>query len=310
MLTFASMVLLSLASVQGAPVPVILDTDLGDDIDDTWALAALLTSPGIDLKLITTAFDNTPKKTRLVGKILQAMGHPNIPLGTGVKTSDKATNQDAWLGDYDLKQYPGKVHEDGVQALIDTIHASPVPVVLCVIGPQTNIKAALERSPDIAKKARVVSMAGSVRIGYDGAATIAPEWNVVADKAAASAVLVAPWDVTYAPLDSCGQLRVKGAAYENLTKSPSAYAKTILANYEAWVNRKQHPADSSSILFDTMAVYLIGNNAACAMETVPLVIDDKGFTQTDKQKGRPVHCAMKLTDPAAFERWLIERITR
>ena len=35
-----------------APIPVILDTDIGDDIDDTWALALLLKSPELDLKLV------------------------------------------------------------------------------------------------------------------------------------------------------------------------------------------------------------------------------------------------------------------
>ena len=33
-------------------VPVILDTDIGGDIDDTWALAMLLKSPELDLKLV------------------------------------------------------------------------------------------------------------------------------------------------------------------------------------------------------------------------------------------------------------------
>ncbi len=36
------------------PIPVILDTDIGADIDDTWALAILLRSSELDLKLVTT----------------------------------------------------------------------------------------------------------------------------------------------------------------------------------------------------------------------------------------------------------------
>ena len=46
-----------------APVPVILDTDIGDDIDDTWALAMLLGMPQLDLKLIVTDYGNTPERT-------------------------------------------------------------------------------------------------------------------------------------------------------------------------------------------------------------------------------------------------------
>jgi len=147
------------------PVPVVLDTDLGDDIDDTWALAMMLGSPQIDLKLIVTASDDTVKKTRLVAKILEAMGRTDVPLGRGVKTSDQPIHQEKWLGDYQLDQYKGRVHEDGVQAMIDCIRQSPDPVTLVVIGPQTNIRAAVEREPAIAKNARVVAMAGSVEIG-------------------------------------------------------------------------------------------------------------------------------------------------
>ncbi len=40
-------------------IPVILDTDIGGDIDDTWALAMLLKSPEVDLKLVVTDYGNT-----------------------------------------------------------------------------------------------------------------------------------------------------------------------------------------------------------------------------------------------------------
>lgn len=309
MIGMAPLIALAMAGIAAPPAPVILDTDLGDDIDDTWALAALLASPEFDLKLITTAFGDTSKKTALVAKILQAIGRPDIPIGTGVKTNDKPIHQEAWLGDYALSSFPGKIREDGVQAMIEAIHASAAPITLCVIGPQTNIKAALERDPAIAKKARIVSMAGSVRIGYEGAPQPQAEWNVVADVAAARAVFAAPWEITYAPLDACGQIRLKGEPYRAVATSRSPLARTVIANYDLWANRKQHPEDSSSILFDTLAVYLLAEDRLCTMETVKLSIDDKGFTREDEKQGRPVRCAMKLNDPAAFGQWLVEKVT-
>ena len=41
------------------PLPVILDTDIGGDIDDTWALAMLLRSPELDLRVGTTCTGDT-----------------------------------------------------------------------------------------------------------------------------------------------------------------------------------------------------------------------------------------------------------
>jgi inosine-uridine nucleoside N-ribohydrolase len=295
-------------SVLAAPVPVILDTDLGDDIDDTWALAFLLGSPQVDVKLIVTASDDTPAKTRLVAKILERMGRTDIPLATGVKTSDRELHQSQWLGDYPLSQYKGKVIEDGVGALVEAIKHSPERMTLCVIGPQTNIKAALDRDPSIAEKARVVLMAGSVHIGYDGKPGRSAEWNVFKDVDAAKAVFAASWEITMAPLDICGTLRLTGARYAAVKGSHNARAATVIENYDQWSNRKNHPSDASSILFDTAAAYLTFDEQCMAIETVKLAIDEKGNTVPD-DNGRPVRCALRWRDRDAFEEALVTALT-
>ncbi len=297
-----------LVAVSAAQTPVILDTDIGDDIDDTWALAMLLGSPEIDLKLIVTASTDTPTKTRLVAKILESMGRTDIPIGTGVKTGSDPINQAKWLGDYSLDQYKGVVHEDGVGKMVEMINASKDKVTLCVIGPQTNIKAALERDPSIAQKARIVSMAGSVYMGYDGRPERMPEFNVFRDVAAARAVFAAPWEITIAPLDTCGTLRLIGERYEAVKKSTNPRAATTIANYDQWVNRHHYSDSSSSVLFDTEAAYLAIDESLCEIKTVNLIIDDKGNTIPD-EKGRPVRCALKWKNRDAFENMLIKRLT-
>jgi hypothetical protein len=71
-----------------APRPVIFDTDICDDIDDTWALAVLLQSPELDCRLVTTAVGNTAAKARVVAKYLQEAGRSDIPIGVGGKQHD------------------------------------------------------------------------------------------------------------------------------------------------------------------------------------------------------------------------------
>ncbi|MHC4739849.1 MAG: hypothetical protein ACYS9Y_13165, partial [Planctomycetota bacterium] len=51
-------------SSQKETIPVILDTDICDDIDDTWALILLLQSPEFDIKLVTSAVGNTAQKAK------------------------------------------------------------------------------------------------------------------------------------------------------------------------------------------------------------------------------------------------------
>jgi inosine-uridine nucleoside N-ribohydrolase len=297
-----------LLASQPAPVAVILDTDIGDDIDDTWALGMLLGCPQVDLKMIVTASDDTPKKTRLVAKILDRLRRTDIPIGVGVKTSDNAIHQEKWLGDFSLDGYKGTVIPDGIQAMIDTINASKEPIVLLVIGPQTNIQEALQRDPAIAKKARVVAMAGSVEIGYNGKQGRDPEYNVFKDIPAARAVFAAPWDITFAPLDSCGTLILKGERFSKVEQSKDPKAAAVIENYREWTNYPHYPKGQSSVLFDTVAAYLSFDEAYCEMKAVKLSIDDKGVTVPD-ENGRPVHCAMGWKDREAFEDLLVKALT-
>ncbi len=298
---------LSLLAMGAAPTPVILDTDIGGDIDDTWALVMLLGRPELDLKLIVTAVDDTEAKTRLTAKILERMGRTDIPIGTGVKQGDRKLNQADWIEGYDLSAYPGTVHADGVQALIDAIRSSEGPITLIALGPVTNIGEALRRAPDIAEKARVVAMAGSVYTGYGSRPDPDPEYNVKRDVDAFRALLAAPWEVTITPLDGCGDMILRGERYARVRDAENAGAKAVMENYAIWDNRHHHPEDASSVLFDTVAIYLAFDESLCEMETVPLSVRDDGMTTPDPE-GKPVRCQIGWKDRAAYEELLVRSI--
>src|SRR5277367_5419856 len=78
-------VLLAFVSIAAAqkPIPVIFDTDIGDDIDDALALALALQSPELDVKLVTTVADDVESRTRLAWKELGLFGRHDIALATG-----------------------------------------------------------------------------------------------------------------------------------------------------------------------------------------------------------------------------------
>ena len=108
-------------AAQAGKIPVVFDTDICDDIDDTWALIMLLQSPEFDIKLITTAVNNTPEKAKVVARILEIAGRTDIPVGIGIQQNKNNHRQREWVKDYKLSSYPGKVYQDGVQAIVDTI---------------------------------------------------------------------------------------------------------------------------------------------------------------------------------------------
>ena len=83
-------------SPAAAKTPVILDTDIGDDIDDTWALAMFLKSPDLDLKLVTTTCGKAEYRAKLIAKLLTAAGRTDIPIGLGEGGLAGTGGQQAW----------------------------------------------------------------------------------------------------------------------------------------------------------------------------------------------------------------------
>ena len=294
-------------------LPVILDTDIGDDIDDTWALTLLLKSPELDPKLVVSDSGDTEYRGKIIARLLEVAGRTDIPVGVGLRQNTGGGRQAAWVEGYDLARYPGKVHRDGVGAIIRTILESPEPITLICIGPVPNIQAALEREPKIATRARFIGMHGSIRKGYGGKPTPDAEWNVVANPAACRKAFTAAWPMTITPLDTCGLVRLQGEKYRKVAQSKDPLVRALIENYRIW-RKAQDPnapdeVDASSVLFDTVAVYLAISTELVRIERIPLVVTDKGFTVPDPN-GKPIDCAMEWKDLGAFEDFLVERLAR
>jgi len=91
-----------------ARIPVILDTDIGDDIDDTWALGLLLKSPELDVKLVVGDYGKPDYRARLLAKFLERAGRTDVAVGVGLDNGVKGEGgQAGWIKGYDLKAYPG-----------------------------------------------------------------------------------------------------------------------------------------------------------------------------------------------------------
>lgn len=75
--------------------PVILDTDIGTDFDDSWALALLLKKQNqtIYLKMVLTASYDTYGRAQIVAKYLTSVKRGDIPIGVGIKTEGISVHQ-------------------------------------------------------------------------------------------------------------------------------------------------------------------------------------------------------------------------
>jgi len=292
---------------QSRSIPVILDTDIGTDIDDTWALAMLLRSPEVDIRLVVSDTGNTDYRAAILARLLEVAGRTDIPVGIGLRQHDITGPQETWVEGYDLAAYPGKLHRDGVGAIIETIEQSPDPVTLICIGPMPNIAEALRRAPGIAAKARFVGMHGSIHKQHGGELGAIAEYNVQQDIRACQAVFTAPWrDMTITPLDTCGVVRLRGSRYQAITGSTAPLLQAVIENYRIWLNGK--PDMESSILFDTVAIHLAYSTEFLVMEDMGIRVTDEGYTVPDRTCRR-MHVALDWADLDGYETSLVSRLT-
>lgn len=299
-----------------ARIPVVFDTDIGTDIDDTWALAQILRSPELDLKLVLTETGDAKYRAALAAKFLEAAGRTDVAVGLGVNfpMSDEHRNQLPWLRGYDLTQYPGRVHADGIQALIDLVMHSPEPVTIIAVGCTPTLAAALEREPRLAARCRFVGMHGSFYVGYGGGAPSA-EANVKGYPAELRRVLSAPWqDILLTPLDTCDQVSLRGADYHAIwSATADPMLRALIENYCLFAPRVSWMhcdffATRSTTLFDCVAVWLAHAEDLVEIETLRFRITDEGFTRPEAQGPLQARVALRWKDRPAFETFLAHRL--
>ena len=299
-------------------IPVILDTDIGTDIDDTWALAQLLRSPELDPRLILTGAGNIDFRTAVTARYLQVSGRTDVLIGRGVQAWDTASshrNQEPWIKGYDLASYPGEILEDGVGRMIEVIESSPMPVTIIAIGPAVNLAAALARAPGIAARCRLVGMFGSFDVGYDGAKIPSAETNVRLVPDAFRQVMAAPWlDVLITPLDTCGLAILDGENYRRIwSATTDSMMRALVENYCLFAPRVTWMhcdffAVRSTVLFDCVAIYLAYAEGLVEIETVRFTITDDGFTRRDANGPYTARVALRWRNLAAFHDHLTSRL--
>jgi purine nucleosidase len=292
-------------SKQARPQLVWVDTDIGDDIDDAFALGLILRSPELKVLGISTAFGDTETRARLVDRFLAGTGVKGIPVTAGVHSeTDNAMTQRTYA-----EQFPAGKHADGVGALLEQIRQHPGEVTLIAIGPLPNIGAAIDRDPETFRKLhRVVMMGGSINRGYDGKnGELRPpdaEWNINRDPKDAAKLLAAGVPIFMMPLDST-QIHLETAARDAIFAAGNPVTDQLTLLYHQWVaNTPNH--SPTPTLFDPVAAAYTYRPDLCPMQPMRIDVDDKGFTR--KVSGEPNVQVCLKSDEEGFRALLIERL--
>ena len=273
----------------------------------------MLNCPELDVKMVVSDHGDTVYRAKIIAKMLEVAKRTDVDVSIGVRQPMKRKDQrqSAWVKGYDLRKYPGRVHKDGVAAMIELIMTSKEQVTLICIGPMPNLLEALKREPRITGKARFVGMHGSIAEAIDAGSAPIAEYNVVCDVPACQKVVRAPWDKTITPLDTCGKVRLTGRKYAAVAKSKAPLARAVMANYKVWQKTGGwiKESDASSVLFDCVAVHLAYSTRFLRMKCMGMRVRDDGFTVADP-KAPKLNVALAWKDLAGFEDFLVQRLTR
>ena len=277
----------SAASAQSARMKVVLDTDIGTDIDDAWALGYALKSPSFQLLGVTVSDADTAQRAKLACKLLYRLGRTDVPVAVGRATvavpPDRIDYQFTWAEDFQAYR---PVSTPAVEFIAETIRRNPGEVTLIAVGPLQNIGDLVRRYPDVVPLVkRVVLMSGSVGPNAWSSTAVA-EWNVKLAIPEAQAVYAASWPLTIVPLDSTTYMRLEDRERDTLRAARTPLVIALEALLRLW---SEEPT-SRMTLHDQMALAEAQHPGRFfgRCEPMPIRVDAEGYTRVDRARGRSI----------------------
>ncbi len=287
--------------------PVIIDTDIGDDIDDAFALTIALLDPRLEVLGVTTAWGDTRTRTLLVRRLLATLDRRDVPVAQGPVTQDAVPfSQRKWaLGASDTSPAP-----DAIEFIREQVHGRPGQITLIALAPLSNIEALQRRDPGALHQLRqVVIMGGSIHAGYNlgGAVPVAEpaaEYNIASAPQGLAILLRSGIPVRLFPLDST-QIKFDEVRRARLFAygSPASDALTLL--YHQW-RLLNSWGQITPTLFDAVPVVWMLQPASCPLTTMRISVDERGYTRP--VDGKPNVDVCLAVDENTTQRLIIDTL--
>ena len=186
---------------------VILDTDIGTDVDDCLALAVVLGSPELALEGVTCVYGDVDLRARMVRKLLRLHGVDRVPVLAGARRPLLGKRPVYWAGHEGKgllepgEDAQGPDPEHAVDFIVRTAMDNPGQIHLLAIGPLTNVALALLREPALADRLAGLTVMGGACRGPGSLHLAIAEHNIRCDPEAAHVVLSSGIPLALVPLD-------------------------------------------------------------------------------------------------------------
>lgn len=230
---------------------LIIDTDVGTDFDDAFAILLAAISEEIELLGVTTVWSNAYQRARIAKKVLGIAGRSNVPVFAGVsKAIDQSDN--VWYGyegggildaDDENNELLKPDDKHAVDFIIETIMSNPGQVTIITLGALTNLAVALIKEPRIAQNLKEVISMGGVIVPIVDSMGISrspiEEYNFNCDKLATEIVFKFGVNLTLIPIDVTLKVPVPSEHVITLMNSRKPIAKAAYRMLEAWPEQEK-----------------------------------------------------------------------
>lgn len=248
----------------------IIDTDIGDDVDDAFAVS-LAVKAKADLIGITTVYKNTVKRATLLNEYLKILS-VNIPVYAGYEKTISDFTPD-WHSDIleEVKESELIKKDFDPEAAVDFLISSAKKhgkdlTIIC-LGPLTNIAKAFIRDEATMKSVKFVMMGGAYYTQYI-------DWNVFCDVAAAKIVFDKAENLTAIGADVTHLLGVPEDILQIFLKRRGKLAEKLSDDITLWRGKN---TDKKVVLHDPLAVYYALTGDLVKTESIKVNVVTSGY---------------------------------
>jgi purine nucleosidase len=300
------------------PLPLILDTDIGTDVDDALALAFAIRHPEINLKAVTTVSGNAHRRAQIARKLLCIAGRAEVPVAVGIGGKAPRATREPWRGDegeelLEPAEEPSISSQDGVSVLLDlSVGAEDESGCdVAAVGMLTNVAAALARDASFSDRiGRLAVMGGIFGPVRDRGRTVPPaeaDHNLNCDPDAALVVLNAGIPLLYVPGNVTSQAEFGVDDVERL-RGGDELCQALARLLDIHVSRANEQAEGrAALLHDPLTVACMIDRRFVSVARLPVTAALLGphvRTFVDPLEGRLADVVTALDAPAFREFWL------
>jgi purine nucleosidase len=312
-------------------LPILLDTDLGSDVDDAIALALALACPeALELVAVTTVSGDTAARAFGAARLLGLAGRTDVEVCAGVGAPLVRRDRFVWR-DIETAGYPPgpdaiRSVEFAPERIVRAAREAP-GLELVTIGPMTNIAHALALDPDLPRRVRGLTvMGGHVREARIGDRLCEPgiDYNLCSDPEATMMVLGAGFRTTLVTADVTLRTWLRAADLGRLAGASGPVARALAPLIELWTPWQRRifsqrggtlAADNVAFLHDPLTVLALVDPAPLRFEELRILPTISGGVLRTLEMdpasglGAPMRVATEVDAGAAREA-ILERLLR